>query len=316
MALPTRVPKHVPNRPDLTRPQPTSLDPPRHEMSRPSGFRAILSPETRVRIPVHRRRLRERRRRRTRARAAGRRVRTTSGSLLVSTCSYTDPSSPACGTIPGPGSCHLRDHGSSEDRRCTPGAIDPRVTEGNIDSTICRPGGYTDSVRPPTSYTDPLKLRLMAAYGLAGRSTSGFELDHLVALELGGAPADPRNLWPEPYAASRGASAKDGLEDRLHGEVCSGAIALAAAQREMVDFARHATPSAASATTTAPSPSPAPGSGGGNCTRGYSPCIPPGSDVDCAGGGGDGPRYVQGPVRVTGSDPYYLDGNGDGVGCE
>src|ERR687888_404543 len=52
MALPTRVPKHVPNRPDLTRPQPTSLDPPRHEMSRPSGFRAILSPETRVRIPV------------------------------------------------------------------------------------------------------------------------------------------------------------------------------------------------------------------------------------------------------------------------
>jgi HD domain len=96
----------------------------------------------------------------------------------------------------------------------------------------------------------------------------------------------------------------------------SGAIALAAAQREMVDFARYATPSAASGTTTAPSASPAPSSGGGNCTPGYSPCIPPGPDVDCAGGGGDGPRYVQGPVRVTGSDPYYLDGNGDGVGCE
>jgi hypothetical protein len=37
------------------------------------------------------------------------------------------------------------------------------------------------------------------------------------------------------------------------------------------------------------------GDGGGNCTAGYSPCIPPGSDVDCAGGSGNGPRYVDGP---------------------
>ena len=48
----------------------------------------------------------------------------------------------------------------------------------------------------------------------------------------------------------------------------------------------------------------APGAG---CTPGYSPCIPPGPNVDCQGGGGDGPRYVQGPVLVTGSDPYDLD---------
>jgi hypothetical protein len=38
--------------------------------------------------------------------------------------------------------------------------------------------------------------------------------------------------------------------------------------------------------------------------------------VDCASGRGDGPRYVDGPVSVSGSDPYGLDGNGDGVGCE
>ncbi len=44
-----------------------------------------------------------------------------------------------------------------------------------------------------------------------------------------------------------------------------------------------------------------------SCTPGYSPCIPPGPDVDCAGGSGNGPRYVQGPVYVTGSDPYGLD---------
>jgi hypothetical protein len=58
------------------------------------------------------------------------------------------------------------------------------------------------------------------------------------------------------------------------------------------------------------------GGAGGNCTPGYSPCIPPGSDVDCAGGSGNGPRYVQGPIRVTGSDPYGLDSDGDGIGCE
>jgi hypothetical protein len=52
-----------------------------------------------------------------------------------------------------------------------------------------------------------------------------------------------------------------------------------------------------------------------NCTPGYSPCIPPASDVDCAGGGGNGPEYVTGPVYVTGSDPYDLDRDGDGVAC-
>jgi hypothetical protein len=67
-----------------------------------------------------------------------------------------------------------------------------------------------------------------------------------------------------------------------------------------------------------PKPKPKPSSGGGasSCTPGYSPCIAPGSDVDCAGGGGDGPRYVQGPVTVTGSDPYGLDSDGNGIGCE
>jgi endonuclease YncB( thermonuclease family) len=50
--------------------------------------------------------------------------------------------------------------------------------------------------------------------------------------------------------------------------------------------------------------------------QGYDPCLPPGPDVDCAGGSGNGPRYVNGPVYVTGDDPYGLDGDGDGVACE
>jgi endonuclease YncB( thermonuclease family) len=50
--------------------------------------------------------------------------------------------------------------------------------------------------------------------------------------------------------------------------------------------------------------------------QGYDPCLPPGPDVDCAGGSGNGPRYVNGPVRVSGDDPYGLDSDNDGVACE
>ncbi len=57
-------------------------------------------------------------------------------------------------------------------------------------------------------------------------------------------------------------------------------------------------------------------SGGGDCAPGYSPCVPVASDVDCAGGSGNGPAYVSGPVRVTGSDPYDLDRDGDGIACD
>ncbi len=53
-----------------------------------------------------------------------------------------------------------------------------------------------------------------------------------------------------------------------------------------------------------------------NCTPGYSPCLPPASHYDCAGGSGNGPKYVYGSVRVTGLDPYELDRDGDGVGCQ
>ena len=56
--------------------------------------------------------------------------------------------------------------------------------------------------------------------------------------------------------------------------------------------------------------------GGGDCTPGYDPCVPVASDVDCAGGSGNGPAYVDGPIRVTGSDPYDLDRDGDGTACD
>jgi resuscitation-promoting factor RpfB len=45
-------------------------------------------------------------------------------------------------------------------------------------------------------------------------------------------------------------------------------------------------------------------------------CVPIASDVDCAGGSGNGPAYVRGPVYVVGRDIYKLDRDGDGVACE
>jgi hypothetical protein len=67
------------------------------------------------------------------------------------------------GTLTGP--CHTRDHGLLPDRSCTPGAIDPAITQATIGSTICRPG-YTDSVRPPESQTEAFKWNVAEpAYG-------------------------------------------------------------------------------------------------------------------------------------------------------
>lgn len=65
----------------------------------------------------------------------------------------------------------------------------------------------------------------------------------------------------------------------------------------------------------APPPPSAPTS---NCSPYYTgACLDPNaSDYDCAGGSGDGPKYVSGPVGVPGSDPFGLDSDGDGVGCE
>jgi len=69
-------------------------------------------------------------------------------------------------------------------------------------------------------------------------------------------------------------------------------------------------------TTAAKPPPPPPSVQADNCTTGYSPCLPPASDYDCAGGSGDGPEYAYGPIYVTGSDPYGLDSDSDGVACE
>lgn len=72
--------------------------------------------------------------------------------------------------------------------------------------------------------------------------------------------------------------------------------------------------------TRQPAPPPAPVplvQPAGDCHGSYAGvCVPIASDVDCAGGSGDGPAYVRGPLQVVGDDVYDLDRDGDGIACD
>lgn len=131
------------------------------------------------------------------------------------------------------------------DPALTPGATNPAVSQGTIGRTICV-SGYTSKIRPPVSYTEPLKIRQIRQYGYRDTRLSDYEEDHLIPLEVGGSPRAVTNLWPEPHDArlpdgtQAGSNAKDGLENYLHQQVCAGAITLARAQREFAtDWVRY-----------------------------------------------------------------------------
>jgi hypothetical protein len=122
----------------------------------------------------------------------------------------------------------------------TPGLANPAVTQATIGQTICV-SGYSASIRPPSSYTGPLKVQQISAYGYTDTATTSYEEDHLIALEDGGDPRDPRNLWPEPRVATLpdgltvGFHVKDVFENWIHTQVCSGAITLDAGRHMLSD---------------------------------------------------------------------------------
>src|SRR5438034_1079387 len=109
----------------------------------------------------------------------------------------------------------------------TPGVLNPDITQANIVATICK-HGWTRTIRPPTGYTNELKLKQMRDYGVTG-SPSQYQEDHLISLELGGHPTDARNLWPEAYPR---AAEVDSIENDLNAKVCSGDMSLDEAQRK------------------------------------------------------------------------------------
>jgi len=119
------------------------------------------------------------------------------------------------------GGCRL---GPNPDRRCSPGASYSGLTK----SVICSSSFRTSTIR---NVPESEKFDVEQEYGLA-RAHYGhtLEIDHIVALELGGSN-DIANLFPELANAQPGYHLKDKLENRLHELVCAGAISLRAAQQ-------------------------------------------------------------------------------------
>jgi hypothetical protein len=106
-------------------------------------------------------------------------------------------------------------------RALTPGAVQSGDT-----NAVCTPG-WAEAHR---DVSDATKDYVAREYGLSSRY--GYEIDHLIPLELGGSNS-VRNLWPEPYDSAYGATQKDGLEDYLHEQVCHHGLPLATAQHEI-----------------------------------------------------------------------------------
>lgn len=124
--------------------------------------------------------------------------------------------------------------GDLPDKRMTPGALNPNVRQDNIQATVCVKG-FTKTIRPPAYVTNKLKRQQIADYGYANSDPRDYEEDHLVALSIGGAPSDARNLWPQPRDSEWGAAKKDQLELVLYRMVCAYQIPLEQAQLAMSD---------------------------------------------------------------------------------
>lgn len=131
----------------------------------------------------------------------------------------------ATSPMPAPGTCHFlqRNGETLPDPKCTPGSTNPAVTQATIKTTICQIG-WTATIRPPVSVTGPMKKASARSYGFTGEG----EYDHLISLELGGAPQDPANLWVEPGKIP---NTKDPVENTLKKAVCAGKVSLTDAQR-------------------------------------------------------------------------------------
>lgn len=120
------------------------------------------------------------------------------------------------------GGCQVRN--ALPDKFCTQGAIIQGVTA----EQVCV-SGYAKSVR---DVPESEKIEVYREYGIVSHTAGEYEVDHLISLELGGSN-DLSNLWPEPAEPRPGFHEKDKVENYLHSQVCSGAMSLEEAQKEI-----------------------------------------------------------------------------------
>ena len=107
-------------------------------------------------------------------------------------------------------------------------ALNPAVTPATMNATICKPG-WAATVRPPRAWAYRQKLALIKTTG-AKQAPGRYVADHIVPIEIGGAPHDRANLMLQTIAAGH---KKDRLENTLRRGVCNGTIPLNTAQSEI-----------------------------------------------------------------------------------
>jgi hypothetical protein len=132
------------------------------------------------------------------------------------------------------------------DHTCTPGTVRTASVE-----SICH-GGSTKQYRPPSLYTNKLKVEQIAEYGYRDMSPRDYEEDHLISLEIGGDGSDPKNLWPEAHAGEYGSYSKDQVENWLHKQICSGAMTPEEAQKGIATDWRQYIPRVLASKSSAP----------------------------------------------------------------
>ena len=110
-----------------------------------------------------------------------------------------------------------------------PGAIDPAITQANLDSTICDPAFLTRAALAPSWKAEMRRRMVDQTY--RGQDPALFELDQLVPIKLGGARMTAQNLWLQPWSGPTGAWNKNRIEDELHRQVCARQIPLNTAQQ-------------------------------------------------------------------------------------
>jgi hypothetical protein len=120
--------------------------------------------------------------------------------------------------------------------KLTPGKLNTKVRQANIKSTICRKS-WVKKNSPPASFLNTLEKRQIREYGYTDTDPEHYREDHLIPVDLGGAPRDEANLWPQPETAqmvdgsSAGAAIKNDVEAFLHTQVCAGKMMLSEAQQ-------------------------------------------------------------------------------------
>ncbi|MHC6591668.1 hypothetical protein [Arthrobacter sp. C152] len=137
--------------------------------------------------------------------------------------------------------------------------------------------------------------------------------DKIAAAAAAKAAAD--KAAADKAAADKAAAEKAAADKAAADKAAADAAAQAKAAQEAAAAQAAAAAAAKAAPIPAPVAQPVPGTAQG-CDPNYSGCVPIASDVDCAGGSGNGPAYVQGPIQVIGRDIYGLDNDHDGVACE